>query len=88
METLTLNNGTVLENSTAIETSGMLCIYTRNGYTLRDLCDALFPPENISRITAVFPGGTYVYKGYNHLVSLRDEGNYLVTAILKKDGAE
>ena len=86
METLTLSDGTVLENSTALESSGMLFIYTRNHYSVKDLCDALFPAENIGHITAVFPGGETVYTGYSKLVSLRDEGNNLTTAVLNKDG--
>lgn len=87
METLTLNNGTVLENSTAIESNGSLFIYTRNGYTIPKLCNDLYPAENIISITAEFPGGSCVYTGYNKLIALRDEGNNLITAVLKKDGA-
>ena len=84
METLTLNDGTVLENSTALESNDSLFIYTRNGYTIQGLCDDLYPAENISMITAEFQGGSRVYTDYSKLISLRDEGNDLVTAVLRK----
>ncbi len=88
MNTLTLNDGTVLEDTQAIESTGMLFIYSYCGHTIKELCDLLFPAENISSIEANFPGGTKTYNGYNRLVAVRDEGNNLLTAVLAKDGAE
>lgn len=84
METLTLNNGEVLENSTALETDGTLFIYTRNNSTVKGLCDALYLPENTVTIIAAYPGGETVYTGYNKLIAVRDEGGGLVTAVLKR----
>ena len=92
METLTLNNGDVLEESTAIEDENTLYIYTRNNYTVKDLCDALYLPESIVRIIAVYPGGETVYTGFNKLIAVSDEGKGLTTAVLKRtvqnNGAE
>lgn len=87
METLTLNNGEVLECTYAIESTGLLFIYSRSGLTIKELCDLLFPSENIVSIISTFAGGSKTYTGYNKLISVRDEGNNLITAVLKKDGA-
>lgn len=84
MSTLTLNNGFVLENSTAIENEDSLYIYTQNEYTVKDICDVLFPPENIASIEAVYPGGETTYTGFNKLIAVRDEGKGLTTAVLKR----
>lgn len=84
METLTLNNGVVLENSTAIEDEDSLYIYTRNNYAVKVLCDALYLPANIERIIAVYPGGEATYTGFNKLIAVRDEGKGLTTAVLKR----
>ena len=84
MATLTLNNGFVLENSTAIENEGSLYIYTQNEYSVKDLCDVLYLPENIASIEAVYPGGETTYTGFNKLIAVRDEGKGLTTAVLKR----
>ena len=84
METLTLNNGVVLENSTALENEDSLYIYTNNNYSVKDLCDALYLPENIASIVAVYPGSESTYTGFNKLIAVRDEGKGLTTAVLKR----
>lgn len=84
METLTLNNGVVLENSTAIENEDFLYIYTRNNYAVKTLCDVLYLPENIASIEAVYPGGETTYIGFNKLIAVRDEGKGMTTAVLKR----
>lgn len=84
MATLTLNNGFVLANSTAIENEDSLYIYTQNEYTVKDICDVLYLPENIARIEAVYPGGETTYTGFNKLIAVRDEGKGLTTAVLKR----
>ena len=88
MQTLTLNNGVVLENSTALENEDSLYIYTNNNYSVKALCDALYLPENIESIVAVYPGGESTYTGFNKLIAVRDEGKGLTTAVLKKGGVE
>lgn len=85
MRTLTLNNGIVLENSYAIESTGMLFLYSQSGYNILELCGLLYPAENTRLITAE---DEKVYAGYNKLVSVRDEENNMITAVLKKDGVE
>lgn len=84
METLTLNDQTVLENSSAIEDENTLFVYTRNGYDMKFVFDLLYDSEKISTITAVSPGDKRVYAGYSRLVAVTDEGHGRVSAVLKK----
>lgn len=84
METLTLNDQTVLENSSAIEDENTLFVYTRNGYDMKFVFDLLYDSEKISTITAVSPGDERVYAGYSRLVAVTDEGHGRVSAVLKK----
>jgi hypothetical protein len=86
-ETLTLSNGTVLENSNAIEDdeSSSLFVYTRNGYTIKDIFDLLYNPENTQKISyRQVNGDTVVFRGYTRLKAVRDEGRGVITAVLKK----
>jgi hypothetical protein len=84
METLTLIDGTVFENSYAVAVDQNLFIYTQNNYNLKDIFDPLYLQGNTDVITYAFADKTTVYNGYNKLISVRDEGNGLVTAVLKK----
>ena len=87
LETLTLSNGTVLENSNAIEDdeSSSLFVYTRNGYTIKDIFDLLYNPENTQEISyRQVNGDTVVFRGYTRLKAVRDEGRGVITAVLKK----
>ena len=84
METLTLNDQTVLENSSAIEDENTLFVYTGNGYDMKFVFDLLYDPEKISTITAARPGDERVYTGYSRLVAVTDEGRGRVSAVLKK----
>ena len=84
MSTITLNNGVVLEDSYVVENSDTLYIYTDHGYTIKELCDLLYDPENTDRITVVFGEHTLEYLGYNKLISVRYEGGTMVTASIKR----
>ena len=82
--TLTLNDGTVMNGSTALVSSGQLFIYVMNGSGIRDVFELLIEPERTCRITATQSGRTTVYEGYTRVVAVRDEGNGLITAALGK----
>ena len=84
METLTLNDQTVLENSSAIEDENTLFVYTRNGYDMKFVFDSLYDPEKISTITALSTGNERIYTGYSRLVAVSNEGHNQVSAVLKK----
>lgn len=82
--TLTLNDGSVMNGSTALVSSGQLFIYVMNGSGIRAVFELLIEPERTCRITATQNGRTTVYEGYTRVVAVRDEGNGLITAALGK----
>lgn len=85
MNTLTLNDGTVLENSYVLENDSNLFVYTQNEYTVKEVCDALYDPEVTKKIVATLIAGDPVtYRGYKKLIAVRDEGHGMITAVLKK----
>ena len=83
--TLTLNDGTVMSGSTLLESNGHLFIYVMNGSGIRDVFSLMIEPTKTCRITAVQSGETLVKEGFTKLVAVRDEGNGLITAALKKE---
>lgn len=82
--TLTLSDGTVFHNSHAIENGTNLHIYVQDGKSdIRDVFEAFIDPEKTSEITFQDLGDqTAVFRGYNKLIAVRDEGRGLFTAIL------
>ena len=84
METLTLNNGVVLENSYAIENDNILFVYTQNSYSMKDIFDSLYDQNNTETITYNSNGNASVFSGFTKLTSVCDEGRGMITAILKK----
>ena len=83
-ETLTLNDGTILEGSTALQVDSNLFIYIRNGSGIRDVFEQLIEPEKTGRIAAEQYGTETIYDGYTRLMSVRDEGNGQITAVLRR----
>ena len=87
METLTLNDGAVLENSYVYENTDInsLFVYTRNEYTLGFVFDLLYDPEKTSRIVYTKSNGEEIeFEQYQRLTAVTDEGHGMVTAVLKK----
>ena len=83
-EKLTLNDGTELENSSAI-LSGDLFLYVR-GESMRDAFDLLIDPENTAVIVYTQNNGTETtYEGYTKLRAVSDEDNGLITAVLRRE---
>ena len=84
METLTLNDGTVLENSSAIQ-SGDLFLYV-NGLSMKDVFLLLDDQEKTEKIIYTRNNGSeMIYLGYEKLIAVRDEGNNLITAVLRRE---
>lgn len=80
---LKLNDGTVLEDSSAI-LSGDLFLYM-NGYGMQEIFELLIDPEKTKKIIFTQVNGEKVtITGYKRLTAVRDEGNGLITAVLKK----
>lgn len=86
METLTkltLNDGTELLNSYVIS-SRDLFVYV-NGSDMRTVFDLLIDPEKTKKIIYTDVAGTEtVYRGFKKLMTVSDEGNGLITAVLIK----
>ena len=83
-EKLMLNDGTELDNSSAI-LSGDLFLYV-NGYDLRTVFDLLIDPENTKQIIYTQVNGTLItYVGYKKLRAVTDEDNGLITAVLRRE---
>ena len=85
MEKLRLNDGTELENASAILVEPDLFLYV-NGTTM----GALFYQVNESRKTRKIVytqnnGEKPTFEGYTKLKALRDEEDGLVTAVLRKE---
>ena len=84
-ETLTLNNGTVLEKSYGFTGDGTLYLYI-TGHSLADVFGLLIDPVNVERILYTqMSGEMTLFRDYVKLISVRDEGGGLVTAMLRKE---
>lgn len=86
MGTLTLNDGTVLQNSYALLSAGILFLYIQQaGITLAEVFNLLIDPENTSVIVYTQVNGDEVtYERYEKLRAVRDEGDGLFTAVLER----
>jgi hypothetical protein len=86
-ETLKLNDGTVLENASAI-LSGDLFLYV-NGQDMRTVFDLLIDPEKTDVIIYIMNNGDNKrYSGFTKLTAVTDEGNGMITAVLRKEVTE
>lgn len=84
MEKLTLNDGTVLEDASAVR-SGDLFLYMR-GQTMKPVFDLLIEPEKTEQITYTMVNGEdVVFDGYSRLIAVRDNDYGLITAVMRKE---
>ena len=81
METLTLNDGTVI-NGHGFESDGILWLYMYD-ITLTAAFDALNVPAKTQKIMENQGGQTTVFSGYNHLFCIREESGGMISAGLK-----
>ena len=84
METLELNDGTVLENSNAHRDGERLYVYIQNGSSLREVFDLLIEPEKTAKIIKRAPEIETVFEGFTKLTNVTDNENGFITAVLKK----
>lgn len=82
METLTLNDGTVL-NGHALESDGVLWVYLDEG-TLTNSFPILNDPDKTIRIHEDRYGELTDYVGYRHLFCIREEDGGMLSAGLRK----
>ncbi len=81
-EKLTLNNGTEIAGH-YLETDTRLFLYLF-GTTLTSVFELLIDPENTEVIKMNRNGQESQVSGYNHLCSISEERNGMITAGLKK----
>lgn len=84
METLTFNDKTILEYSHAIQSGDSLYLYIQNGYTLQQVFNLLIDQEKTKKIICDGYGDKTTYIGYKVLNAIKDEGNNMITAVMKK----
>ena len=83
-EKLTLNDGTVLENSNAL-LSGELFLYMR-GLDMRTVFNLLIDQSKTAVIIYTMNNGDEMqFNGFTKLIAVRDEGNDLITAVMRKE---
>lgn len=86
MGTLTLNDGTVFQNSSALVSTGNLFVYIQQaGVTLTDVFNAFVDPDKTGRIVYTQINGEEIsFLNYEKLIAVRDEGGGLFTAVLTR----
>lgn len=83
-ETLKLNDGSILDGNALL--SGDLFLYV-NGSDLQTVFDLLIDPNKTKKIVYTMINETkQTYTGFKRLIAVRDEGNGLITAVLRKEG--
>ena len=81
---LTLNDGTELENSYAIEAGGVLWVYCYAAITFGDLFALLNDPEKTDAITMTRAGTETEFDGYRELFCIRKEDVGFISAGIRK----
>ena len=85
METLTLNDGTVLENSNAHRDGERLYLYIENGSTMAEVFEQLNDPEKTEKIIKRAPEmNDQIFSGFKKLIVVEDQEIGMITAVLKK----
>lgn len=83
MNTITLNDGTVLEDASVLNMSGSLCFFVRNGMTMAEVFGLFNDPEKTGTITVTQYGQEKTYEGYTDLNMIQKD-DAQVSGILTK----
>ena len=88
--TLTLNDGTVFQNSYAMISSRLMMVYIQDGISdLRVVFESFIDSAKTTAVTSVdYAGAETVIRGYTKLIAVRDEGDGLFTAVLDRPDEE
>ena len=84
METLTLNDGTVLQNSYAVETMDNLFLYIRNGMNIIQVFPLVTDQDKISEIRYEAAETAVIYGGYTVLQSITTEHGGMISVVLRR----
>lgn len=83
METLTLADETVLEQSEVLLSDNTLFFYVRNGMSMAEVFGIMNNSEKTHRITAAQYGNEHVYEGYTDLQSIRKDNGQISGGLRK-----
>ena len=82
-ESLTLNDGTVMENARAVQSTDLFLYFT--GYTMKAVFDQLIEPEKtMTIIYTMMNGESVTYNNFQKLIAVRDEGGGLISAVMRE----
>lgn len=82
-ETLKLNDGSILDGNALL--SGDLFLYV-NGSDLQTVFSLLIDPNKTKKIIYTMVNETkQTFTGFKRLIAVRDEGNGLITAVIRKE---
>lgn len=84
IQKLTLTDGTVYENSRALESSDMLYVYVKDGSDIRKVGLDFLKPKKVREIKFTYGDAEIVFSGYTEVTLLKDEGTF-ISVILKKE---
>ena len=84
METLTLNDGTVLNNSYAAETMDNLFLYIRNGMTMMQVFILIMDTSKIETIKYTAGDATVEYGGYTVVQGITMEHGGMISVVLRR----
>ena len=84
MRTLTLNDGTVLEDSYAMADGNTLWVYIGAAYDMVQAFHSLYYPAKTESMTCNQYGAETVFEGYTHLFCISEEPGGRISAGLKK----
>lgn len=85
-EKLILSDETEFANSHALQSGNNLFIYVSDGQSgIREVFEAFIDSDNTQHIEHHYYGAIVNFDGFTKLISVRDEGNGMITAMLVKE---
>ena len=81
---LTLNDGTILEDSYGLQDGSVLWVYLYAKISFGDAFALLNDPEKVKKITGTQFGAETVFRGHKELFAIRKENGGFISAGLRK----
>ena len=86
MNTIALNDGTVLENAGILDINGSLCFFVRNGMPMAEVFGLFNDPEKTGTITVTQFGQEKTYEGYTDLTMIQKNSSEVSGILMKPRG--
>ena len=84
MRQITLNDGTVLQDSYVIQDGNILWVYIYAAISFEDAFLLLCNPDNVKKVTLEQFGEKTVFKGFTELFCIRKEDGGFISAGVRK----